>query len=374
MGPGVTTWAPLEAAKECVAKGRDLEPNLAFGGIAIAAHGKELAVVWHYVSGKKGEGLIAFSGYDAFGRTVAVAHGLGKGTPFAAQVFPRKDAWLVTWFDAQSLRFAKASWAPNLPTAERLNAITADEAGETAILATKGGLVGAAALGPGKHEQLGLFLFAPEAEGADPVKAIAATHHAAVPEHPAVAEVDGAWILAWDDEIPSGGPRGVVVTRFDSAGKESEQTVLSTPGRTATHPAFANVDGGVLVTWVEQDGAESAVVVRKLDPKGRPAGPAYRVARGAMPALTATKSGAVLSFVRKNTDADPLQVAAVRIAPSGAPAEAGKLVSDVGKGKGAVSEPAGVAYVADEDRLAFVFTYADGMRGQLKTTKWGDCF
>ena len=373
VGAGVATWAPLEDTKECATKGRDLEPNLAFGGIAIAAHGKDLAVAWHYVSGKKGEGLVAFSGYDAFGRTLAVAHGIGKGSHFPAQIFPRGGSWLVTWFDAQSLLFAKTSWAPNLPNAERLNAITADEAGETAILATKGGLVGVAALGPGKREQLGLFLFAPEEEGADPVKAIGSTRHASVPEHPAAAEIEGAWLVAWDDELAAGAPRSVVVSRLDVAGKESEQETISTPGRTATRPSIAALDGGALIAWVEQDGVESAVVVRRLDAKGRVASPTFRVGQGAMPTLSATKDGALLSMLRAADGGAP-QVAAVRVAATGTPAPSGRLVSDLGKGKGAVSQPAGVAYVAEEDRLGFVFTYSDGMRGQLKTAKVEGCF
>jgi hypothetical protein len=373
-GPGVTTWRPLEETKECNTKARDLEPNLAFGGIGIAARGKEFGVAWHYVSGKKGEGLIAFSGYDGLTRTVAVAHGLGKGTPFAPQVFPRKDVWLVTWFDAQGLLYSKPTWAATQPSTERLNAITADEAGQTGLIATKGALLGAASLGPGKHEQIGLFVFAPEDEAADPVKAIGSTKHAVAPEHPAVTEVEGGWILAWDDELTAGSPRSVVVARLDAPGKELDYAAVSTPARTGTRPAIVTVEGGALVAWVEQDGSESVVVTRKLDARGRPSGPAYRIDRGAMPTLTAVKDGAVLGMLRPGGESAVAQVAATRITTTGAPAAHGVLVSELTKGKGAVAEPAGVAYSADEDRIAFVWTYVDGMRGQMKTSKTEACF
>jgi hypothetical protein len=370
---GVAEWALLDSVKECNVKGRDLEPNLAYGGIGIGARGKELAVAFQYSTKIKGEGLVAFAGYDSLARTLGVAHGLGKSTFVPPVVFPRKDAFVVGWFDAQGFVYTNATWAPTMPKTERLVALGKDEAGHTAMVMTKdGGVLAASPIAPGATEQVGLFLF-PSIDDLSQVKALGATHKATNPQHATVVEEADGYLVAWEDE-PVAGRRVIALSRFDQGGKElGAHRVLSSEGRAASYPTLARVDGGALLAWSETDGTVSSLVVRSLDATGVPKGPAARVDLGQKPTLTSLEKDAALTFLRGPVGDRPAHIALVRVAASGAPAQKGLIVSEMGKGKGAVADSAGIATTAD-GRLAFVFAYVEGMKGAMRTAKIAGCF
>lgn len=367
---GVKAFAQIETVKSCQVRTRDLEANLATGAVGLASKGNDVAFSWLYRGKGKGEGLLAFGGYDTQGRLLAAGHGLGKGALFAPRVFPSGDGWSVAWFDQQSLVFARATWSPLPNPVGRLAAVTTEVAEHTAIAPTSGGqLLATAPLAGG--QQLGLFQFTPSGDGADTVKAIGATHHANHPEHPALAELNDGYVIAWQD-TPEGKLSAVQLSRFDAGGRElGAQISLSTPGRAASHPSLVTTASGVLVTWVEHEGEASAVVVRSIDRSFASAGPAHHVDAGSAPLLIAMKDGgATLGFLR-TTDNGPSHLAAVHVSDDGKPAERGVIVSEPGRGKGGVAlKPA--AATGEDGRVIFGYLYNDGMRAQLRSLA-GQC-
>jgi hypothetical protein len=376
VGPpegGVTSWQTLEETKECHPHYRELEPNLASGLVAIGVREKGFAVARYFRSKTRNEGLVAFGGYDTLTHTIGTSYGVGKAALYPLRVFPRKDDWLVTWFDPQGLVYTKAGWAPTTSAIKRIGALTTEQAEHIALAPTvEGPLLATAPLSGATAQQLGLFLFAPADEGADTVKAIGATHHASRPEHPAVVQDRDGYVVAWEDQPTEGGPRQIAIARFDSAGREvGLHQVLSTPGRAASHPTLASSEAGLAVAWVEKEGDSPAIVARIIDRTWQITTPASRIDRGSSPALAATKDGVLLVFLRQATD-KPSHVAAVLLSGNGHPADHGILVSDVGKGKNDVLAPPVVA-IADDGRAGVAFTMQDGMRSQLRTMKIEGC-
>jgi hypothetical protein len=369
----VTSWLPLDETKDCHARSRELEPNLASGLMALGVRDKSFAVARFFRTNTRNEGLMAFGGYDSLTRTVGTSYGLGKAQLFVPRVFPRKDDWLVTWFDTQGLVFSKAGWSPTTTPIKRLAALTTEQAEHIALAPTvEGPLLATAPLSGTTAQQLGLFLFAPVDDGADTVKAIGATHHASHPEHPAVTQDRDGYVVAWEDQPTENGPREIAIARFDSAGREvGAHLTLSTPGRAASRPALASSEAGLVVAWVEKDGDRPVVVVRVIDRSWQITAPARRVDTGTAPSLVATKDGALLVFLRQAPD-KPSHVAAVLIAGNGHPADRGVLVSDVGKGKNDVLAPP-VAAISEDGRAGVGFTFQDGMRSQLRTMKIDGC-
>ncbi len=365
VGDVIADWRAAEDVKACQSRSKDLDPGLASGLIAVAGRGKELAVAWFYNNKVKGEGLVAFSGYDAQLRPLGQPHGLGKGLLARATIVPRKDAWLALWFDAEGLAYSRATWAATLPSVEHLRAVTADVAPHTAIVRGRSGhLVAVAPLALGETAQLGLFTFAPEGDD-EPMRALGATHHARHPEHSALVETEDGYLVAWEDGDP--GARGVMFTRFDAAGKELGDGVpLSTPGVAASAPALIDTPRGALAAWVEG----GTIVARALDAKGVAVGPARRVAPGERPLLVRTERGAALVFLHKRGDVPP-HAAAIHVAEDGALPAWGVVLSDA-KGKVALAEPPAAAAL-DEGRLAVGFVYADDMRGALRVVKVDGC-
>ncbi len=366
-GPGISDWRAADGVKACQTRSKDLDPGLASGLIAMAGRGKELAVAWFYNNRVKGEGLVAFSGYDSQLRPLGQPHGLGKGVLARPTIVPRKEGWLALWFDAEGLVYSRATWAATMPSVEHLRAVTLDVAPHTAIIRGKGGYLLAVAplAASGDSAQLGLFAFAPEDDGGEAVKALGATHHARRPEHSALVETEAGFLVAWEDG-PSG-DRGVMLTRFDSTGKELGDGVrLSSPGVAATSPTLADTAGGALAAWTE--GGE--IVVAALDGVGAPKGAARRVAPGDRPTLVPSSGGAALVFSHK-LEGVPPHVAAVHVSEQGAVPTFGVVLSDA-KGKVAISEPPAAAALED-DRLAVGFVYADGMRGALKVVAVAGC-
>lgn len=367
---GVTEWASIDDVKDCSAKSRDLDPNLAHGVIGLAARGKDFGTSWLYRTNAKSEGLIAFGGYDTQTRTVGAAHGLGKGSLYTSRVFPRKDGWIVTWFDGEGLAWAKTTWAAAKADVEHLRAITVEMGEHTAISATVEGDLLATAPLAGEDSQLGLFLFAPPGGGGG-VKAIGATHHAKRPHHPAVSEMGKGYVVAWEDEPEAGKPRQVVISRFDENGKELDpQLVVSTPGRAASRPAVASIDNTVIAAWVEQDGQGSVVVARAIGAAWSLSGPAHLIDKGTAPQLAPAEGGMALAFVRQG--GETLHIAAVHIDAQGETPKKGVIVSDATKAKGAVADAPAIAS-GDDGRLGVAFVVADGMKGQLRTFKAKGC-
>ena len=367
--PVAVTWSELADVKECNAKAHDLDPALPLGTLGIAARGKDFGVATFFPTKSKEEAMLAFSGYDGLARTVGPSHGLGKALLFPPRVFPRgKDTWLVVWFDRDGLAFTKTGWAATLPDVEHLTAVRAEEAPHTSIAMTKNGsMLAAAQLSPDPAEQIGLFLFAPVDAGAEPVKALGGTHHAHNPEHSTVAEVEGGYLVAWEDQ-PGGGKREIAVTGLDANGKErGNPAVLSSPGKAASRPSMVATKTGALIAWAEADASPqtSSIVVAAVDPRGRPSGAPQVVSAGTAPTLGATPTGAVLGFVRAS-GSEPARAAIVAVDANGAPHARGVLVSDVAKGKGAIVEHPVLAE-SEEGRVGVVYVYADGMKAQLKT-------
>lgn len=337
--------------------------------MAMSGRGKELAVAWFYNNKVKGEGLLAFSGYDAQMRPLGQAHGLGKGFIARPTIVPRKDGWLALWFDAEGLAFSKATWAATLPNVDHLRAVTAEEAPHTAIVRSKDGrILAVAPLAPGETAQLGLFAFAPEGEG-DAVKALGATHTAKKPEHAALVETEDGFLIAWEDD--DGGKKTVRLTRFDAAGKElGTGASLSTAGVSASFPSLVDTQHGALAAWIEGEGAAATIVVRAFDDKGVASGPPRRVSGGDRPLLVRSAVGASLVFLHR-TEGVPPHVAAVHVGEDGSLPAWGVVLSDA-KGKMSVAEPPAAAAL-DEGRLAVAFVYADGMRGALRVVKEEGC-
>lgn len=364
-GEVISDWRAAEEVKPCQSRSKDLDPGLASGLIAMAGRGKEVAVAWFYNNKVKGEGLVAFSGYDAQMRPLGQPHGLGKGVLSRPTIVPRKDGWLALWFDAEGLAFSRATWAATLPSVDHLRAVTVEEAPHTAIVRGRDGhLVAVAPLAPGETAQLGLFAFAPEGEG-DPVKALGATHHAKKPEHAALVETEDGFLVAWEDG--DDGKRGVKLTRFDAAGKElGDGVLLSTPGVASSSPALVDTKRGAIAAWIEA----GTIVVRALDEKGGALGPARKVASGERPVLVRSPMGASLVFLHKRGDVPP-HVAAVHVAEDGSVPPWGVVLSDA-KGKVAIADPPAAAAL-DEGRLAVGFVYADGMKGALRVVKIEGC-
>jgi hypothetical protein len=291
----------------------------------------------------------------------------------APMVFPRKNDFVVAWFDAEGLAFTKTSWAATLPDVQRLRAVTPTEAGHTSIQQlADGGFVVAVPLTPGSSEQVSLFRFDLADEGPS-VKAIGVTRHSSSPDHAAVASVGDRFLVAWDDEPKKGQPRVVALSSFDANGKEVEaETVLSSPATSALKPVLSGGETSAVAAWTEGEGDASVVMVRAVDAKGAALGPATRVGGGTTPTLSAIKDGYVLSFAKKGDAGAPAQIASVRLDAAGKPAQSGVVISELGKGKGALAgSPA--TTVTEDGRVAVSFVYADGMRSHLVTLKIEGC-
>ncbi len=64
-------WKPDNKIKPCAVRSRELEPNLAYGGLGLAARGTHFGVAWHFATRSKTEGLVAFGGYDSQAGAIA---------------------------------------------------------------------------------------------------------------------------------------------------------------------------------------------------------------------------------------------------------------------------------------------------------------
>ena len=344
-----------------------MDLNLASGSLTLAARGKDFAIARFLRSGIRGEGQIAFGGYDGQIHSVATSHGLGRALLRPAWVVPRaKDDWVVFWFDPQGLALTHTGWAANANTVGHFGAVSLEEADRFTLNTTTpdGPLLGVSPLSPQPDSQLGVFLFNPGDTTAEIVKAVGATHHAKKAKFPAVSRLGDGYVVAWLGEEDDGTSR-VTVTRLDSNGREpSPQIVLSTPGRAASAPSLAVVDGITTVAWSERSGSTDEVVVQALDRSWQPGNP-QRVDRGTNPVLLPMKSGTALAFLRQGTEA--AQAAIVLVDSAGMPMSRGLLMSD-DKAKSTIKDSPALA-LTDEGWLAIGFTYSEGTRAWLRSVK-----
>lgn len=369
---GVTSWEPAESLKNCGFHPRELDSNLAFGSLGIAARGKDLAVTRFLRTGTKEEGQLAFGGYDTQTRTVATSHGLGKAKLLPTWVFPRKDDWVVFWFDARGLVFSKTGWAATNSKIARFAAIPIEEADRVTLLDSSQGdtLLGVAPMSVDPSAQLGLFTFLPGESLAEDVKAIGATHQAIRPKNPTVAIVSKHYFLAWEDTSSAGNSSVVALTRFNHDGHEiGSQMIVSTPGSPAKTPSIVPLGDGVLLAWVEGEPPQTSIVVRSFDKELRPIDGTQRIDLGTKPVLTPAKDGAALVFLRHTTDPKLSHAATIAINAKGLPASRGFLLSPPNHPKDSIAQIPGVTS-SEDDWIAAVFTFSTGMRSQLRTFKY----
>ena len=370
---GVKAWEAPESRKGCPAHGRELDQNLAHGLVSVAARGKEMAATRFLRTGTKGEGQLAFGGYDLQTRSISTSYGLGKARFFPTWVFPRKDDWVVFWFDSKGLVFTRTGWTVSVSKIARFAAIPIEEADRVAILRTTadGPLLGIAPLALEPTSQLGLFTFLPGEQVAEDVKAIGATHQAVRPVTPAVVASPERYHLAWQDTPAAGKPPVIALTSFDSGGRElGDQRILSTPGVAAQQPALALHGDTVIAAWVEGNGADDAVIVQAFHKDLQPIAAPQRIDRGSRPTLTSTRLGAALLFLRSGADPRLAHPALIHLDPRGAPAPRGLLLAS-DSARDAVEAPPAVTLL-DDDWLGVVFSFSSGMRAQMRTLKL-DC-
>ncbi|MCS6898507.1 MAG: hypothetical protein RMJ98_02120 [Myxococcales bacterium] len=369
---GVTTWNAPESRKGCPAYGRELDQNLAYGLVNVAARGKEMSAIRFLRTGNRGEGQLAFGGYDLQTRSVSTSYGLGKARFLRTWIFPRREDWVVFWFDSKGLVFTHTGWTVSVSKIARFAAISVEEADRVAILrmTPEGPLLGIAPLGMEPTSQLGLFTFLPGEQIAEEVKAIGATHQAVRPVHPAVVASSERYYLAWQDTLGDGKPSVIALTSFDSNGRELEShRILSTPGITARQPALALHGDTVLAAWVEGGNQGDEVIVQAFHKDLQPLEGARRIDRGTHPTLVTTRLGAALLFLR-GTDPKAGNPALVHVNARGIPAGHGLLLVSENT-KDSVEAPPALT-VLEEDWLGVVFTFSGGMRAQMRTLKL-DC-
>jgi hypothetical protein len=366
---GVRAWLDLTARKgPCAVRARELDPNLLFGSVALAAHRRELAMASVLSTRVRGEGLVAFGAYDTLARSVAKSHGLGKAVAAVPHIFYGNDDWTVTWFDRGGLVYARTTHARQVAEPTRVGAIAAADAEHTAVIRTAAGpLLGVAPVRPEARTELGLFLFDSPDPDAPAARALGATRNASGPRHPALLELGGGYLVAWEDADAPGAP--LLATRFDPTGRESgaRKRVSSPEARAPARPALAAAGpAGALAAWVETFRDAPTVFVRALDPTGAPLGPPFRVGEGSAPALYPVDGGAALAFVSAAGLAAE-NVVLVGVTPSGKPAAEGFVVSEA-TAKRALARAAAPALAAGGDgRLGVAFAYAPDTRVAMKT-------
>lgn len=359
--PGVGRWETAETLKPCAVKMRDLEQNLSYGGIAMAASGNSFAFTWHLSTSNKAEALVAFSGYDSLTRTLGPSHGLGKGILYAPRVFPSGEGWLVVWFDPKSLVFTRSTWAPTLAELTRVGAVLTEGRDDAAVAAVAdGSLAAASSFEVSGKRQLGVFTFAPQKDAPEPVHAVGAVKGADNPRLPALAALPDRFVVAWVDQ----GGR-VLLGQLGFNGKELGPPLgLSHPGVGEGRPTVATAGGIVYAAWTEKDAKGVAVFVRAFDPKEPiiPAG--FRVETGYAPLLLATEEGAVLTFLRKGENGpDVLGVAVDR---GGKPATSGAVLV-ASTHKRPVADVPHAAALAADGRLGIGWTDSVERRAHFKT-------
>lgn len=367
VAEGVRVWKDIESQqKACALRARELEPNLFSGSIAVASHRRELGMAWLLSTSVRGEGLVAFGAYDTMTRSVALSHGLGKAVAAAPRLFRGDDSWTVAWFDRGGLAYAHTTFARTAPEPTHVSTFSAAEAEHTALIRTAAGpLLGVAPVRLGERRELGLFFLDSPDPSEPPARALGVTKNTNDPNHPALLEAGGHFLVAWEDASPGGA--SLLVSRFDLKGSEvgRRERLAAPSARDPSRPVLALAGPNVIAAWVETFRDVPTVFVRALDPTGAPLGPPYRVAEGTLPTLHPIENGAALAFV-SSVGVESDNVFVLGVTPSGRLAPEGYVVSEAKKNRTLSRAQPSLALGGDA-RLAVVFSYNPEMRFALKT-------
>ncbi|MEJ7734974.1 MAG: hypothetical protein WKG00_38020 [Polyangiaceae bacterium] len=315
-GDGPGRFDAVSAVPACADKTGEIATFLKRGELSIAAREGAVAAAWLLELPNTPAAQVAFAGFDAEGRQLARARGIGASRDYPPRVFATGDVWTVVWFDAEGLAHARPRWETlPAPDVTHLSALGKDVSEDVALArAPSGSLVVSAPFGPDRA-QLSLFLFAPLDAGEAPARALAVTKHARQPRRPAVAAHEGGYYLAWFEE----GGR-IAASHFDDSGKESETaaTVVAAGEAAREGLALAATPTGAIAVWQEA----GVVRARALDTSARPTGPLTTVGKGrwaqllALPATAGEASGAAPDGGAATSDAGaaPAGAAAVLVA------------------------------------------------------------
>lgn len=246
---------------------------------------------------------IGFAGYGDDAKRIARTRSVGSSRENAPHIYATGDQWTIAWFDDEGLAYARPTWdiLPK-PTIEHLGAAKVIDPEQIALSDAAGGsLVVASHIGT-KGDQLSIFLFSPNA--GIPPRAIGMTKFAKTPRAPAVAADEAGYTLAWLE--PDG---RIVASRIDLQGEEvGTGAVVADPAGKREELHLTRVKDGTLLTWVEG----SRILVRKLDPSSRPAGPIHVIGSGKHPVLVTAGDDALAAFLAKVGEHED-QLVAVRI-------------------------------------------------------------
>jgi hypothetical protein len=347
----VTELTSARSNKLCRAQTAEIAAYQSEGVLALGAGKGGIGAAWLvHVAGKREE-QIAFSAFDAEGKSTERPRAVGLAGQKTTRVFGSGAGFTVAWFDANALAYARPRVEP-LPPPEigHLSMFGPEVAADVALSATgAGSVVAAAPFGAGKN-QLGLFQFSPAEEGAPPITALGVTHHAVAPSRPAVAASDAATFVAWFEADGR-----ILASRFDSKGKESDAACVVAPAAAdkRDHLALAAVGSGVIALWMEG----AVIRTRALDGSGCPISPAWKVAEGRSATLSAVGDAAIVAWL--TTDG---RLLAAKLGPGAAPPAAGL---DIAEGALGIKDPPALAVTSG--RVAF--GWAEAMSPVVSTRR-----
>lgn len=363
-GDGVARFDAVNAVPACADRTGEIATFLQRGDLSIAGREGAVAAAWLLQLPNKPAAQVAFAGFDAEGRQLARARGIGASRDYTPRVFATGDVWTVAWFDAEGLAHARPRWETQpAPDVAHLAALGKDVSEDVALArAPSGSLVVSAPFGADRA-QLSLFLFAPLDAAEAPARALAVTKHAKQPRRPAVAAHAAGYFLAWMED----GGR-IAASHFDEGGKETETaaTVVAAGEPARDGLAVVATSTGAIALWNEG----GVVRARPLDPSARPSGPITTVGKGrwaqllALPVATLAadadagasaggegdSAAALVAWVGNDGKADD-QLLVAGLDAGANPAAAGLRVSS---GALPVKDPPSMAPMGS--RLAFAWT------------------
>lgn len=330
--PPVTELRSLRTQKECKVQAMEAAVYQPRGDLAIAGQKSGVGISWMVRLANKREDQVAFSSYNALGKPVSRARGVGLSEG-ASRVFGTGTGWVVTWFDSGGLAYARPQPNPvPPPEIAHLSAIGSEIQADVAVAAMNGAMVAAAPYGEDKR-QLGIFVFAPEDPSAPSVKAIGVTHYATQPSHPAVAADATGTFITWQEADGH-----LAASHFDPAGKETSSACVFAPASPQKRDRFALVTtaSGAIALWSE----ESSIKARALDKVGCPVSPIWSVTEGRWATMTPFAGGAIVAWVGGEG-----RLFAAKLSADGAPPAYGV---EVAEGSLPVKDPPAVATVGSK--------------------------
>ena len=190
----------------------------------------------------------------------------------------------MIWFDDKGLAHTRVRMDSSAKRdIDHLGMVTSDMAADIGLAPSASGAVLAATPFGENHAKLGLFLFAPVAEGAPPVDAFAVTHHTSVPRGAAVATDSRGTFAAYEEGDV------LIATHFDAAAKEVDAPCALALKRSSPRErlGIAATETGAIVTYSEG----GALRTRALDGLGCPASPTWTIAQGHWPYIVPLGTG-----------------------------------------------------------------------------------